>query len=137
MYWPQFSLKKNMVVTTNPQITPTKKYCRLYQLAHGAGHTLMLLAGPSANASAHADLHAALHQFAANSPLFETAVAPGIRRDLPAQNRYLEPAAADLLGLEGHTLVAVRPDGYIGLRSDRDHLRAVERYRNLVHTGHA
>jgi hypothetical protein len=35
------------------------------------------------------------------------------------------------------TLLAVRPDGYVGLRSDGDHLNALERYRALVCAGHA
>jgi hypothetical protein len=30
--------------------------------------------------------------------------------------------------MEGITLLAIRPDGYIGLRSDRNHLSALERY---------
>ena len=30
------------------------------------------------------------------------------------------------------TLLAVRSDGYVGMRADRDHLSAVERYRALV-----
>ena len=46
------------------------------------------------------------------------------------------PAAADALALQGTTVFAVRPDGYIGLRSDRDHLRALERYRTLIMSGH-
>ncbi len=116
---------------------PDAQSRRLYTLAHRAGHTLMLLAGPSANTSAHAGLRAAVNQFTTNSPLFETAIALSTRHDLPAQNGYLEPAAAVLLGLEGHTLLAVRPDGYIGLRSDRDHLNALTRYRNLIQTGHS
>jgi hypothetical protein len=32
---------------------------RLHQLAHRAGHTLMLMAGPTADASAHVELHIA------------------------------------------------------------------------------
>jgi hypothetical protein len=44
-------------------------------------------------------------------------------------------AAADLVSVEGITLLAVRPDGYIGLRADRDHLSALERYRAIVHVG--
>lgn len=46
----------------------------------------------------------------------------------------LAPASTDLLGVESITLLAMRPDGYIGLRSDKHHLAALERYRALVHT---
>jgi hypothetical protein len=35
------------------------------------------------------------------------------------------------------TLIAVRPDGYVGLRCDGDHLNALERYRGIVHSGRA
>jgi hypothetical protein len=95
----------------------------------------MLLAGPTADKPALVKLHAALQDFANDSPLFDAVVALSTRSDLPLQIGQLEPAAADLLGVEGITLLAMRPDGYIGLRSDRDHLTALECYRALVHTG--
>ena len=115
---------------------PDGQSCRLHQLAHRAGHTLLLLGGPTANNSTLTDLHAAAQKFASASPLFEAAIALGTRHNLSDQIGYLEPAAAGLLGVEGHTLLALRPDGYIGLRADRDHLNALERYHNLVQTGH-
>ena len=105
---------------------------RLHQLAHRAGHTLMLLAGPAAPGSALKDLYAALQDLATGSPLFEAAVVLGTHPDLPPQIGHLEPAAADLLGVEEITLLALRPDGYVGLRADRDHLNALERYRTLL-----
>jgi hypothetical protein len=40
----------------------------------------------------------------------------------------LDPAAAFQLGMEASTLLAIRPDGYIGLRCARDHLAALQRY---------
>jgi hypothetical protein len=33
------------------------------------------------------------------------------------------------------TLLAVRPDGYVGLRADDDHLAAVEHYDALLRDG--
>ncbi len=110
--------------------------CRLHELAQRAGHTLMLLAGPTGHDATFLDLHAALQEVATDSPLFEAAIALGPYPDLSARIGHLEPVAADLLGVEGKTLLAVRPDGYIGLRSDRDHLNALERYRTLVGTEH-
>jgi FAD binding domain len=110
--------------------------CGLHELAQREGHTLMLLAGPTAHGPAVVDLYAALQELATDSLLFEAAVAFGARRDLPVQIGHLEAAAADRLGVEAITVLAVRPDGYIGLRSDRDHLSALERYRSLVHAGH-
>jgi hypothetical protein len=95
----------------------------------------LLLAGPTANASTLTDLHAAAQKFATASPLFEAAIALATRRDLPGEIGHLEPDAAALLGVEGHTLLALRPDGYIGLRADTDHLSALEHYHTLVQTG--
>ncbi len=83
-----------------------------------------------------ADLLAALRDFVTDSRLFEATIAFGTRDERPDQIGQLELAAADLLGVEGITLLAVRPDGYIGLRADRDHVGALERYRALVHAGH-
>jgi 2-polyprenyl-6-methoxyphenol hydroxylase-like FAD-dependent oxidoreductase len=112
---------------------PDASPCGLHHLAHCAGHTLMLLAGPSANAPAFAALHAGLQKSAEASPIFETAVAAGNHRELPAGMTRLDPATAKLLGVDGITLLVVRPDNYIGLRADANHLAALARYRTLLH----
>jgi hypothetical protein len=83
-----------------------------------------------------ADLLAALQDFVTDESLFETAIAFATRGERPDQIGMIELAAADLLGVEGIVLLAVRPDGYVGLRTDRDHVHALERYRALVHAGH-
>ena len=111
---------------------PDRQECRLHELAHRAGHTLILLTGPAADASEVVDLHAALQRVAAESSVFEAAVGLSSVRDLSAAIGYLEPAAAALLGVQGSMLLAVRPDGYVGLRADQGHLGALERYRTLV-----
>jgi hypothetical protein len=110
--------------------------CRLHELAHCAGHTLMLLGGPTPNGPALVALHTVLQELTTGSPLFEAAIALSTHPDPPDQIGRLEPVGADHLGVQGTTLLAVRPDGFIGLRSDGDHLSALERYRRLVHTGH-
>jgi hypothetical protein len=45
------------------------------------------------------------------------------------------PLEADQLGIDGVRLLAMRPDGYVGLRSDQDHLREMQQYRTLIHAG--
>jgi len=109
---------------------------RLHELSRRTGHTLMLLAGANAHGSEVVNLYAALQELATDSLLFEAAIAVGTGPDLPGQIGQLEPVAANLLGVEGITVVAVRPDGYVGLRSDRDYLTAIEQYRTLVQAGH-
>jgi hypothetical protein len=110
---------------------------KLHGLAHRVGHTLLLLAGPGAHIPTLLDLHGALQKFTSDSLLFEAAVALGSDADLPAQIGRFEPGVSDLIGVEGITLLAVRPDGYIGLRADRDHLNALERYGALIGAGRA
>ncbi len=109
-----------------------RQACRLHEVAQRTGHTLLLLAGPTAHCREFLDLYTAMQELATGSPVFEAVFGLGTRPDLPVQIGQLEPAAAGLLGVDGITLLAVRPDGYIGLRSDRDHLNALERYRALI-----
>ncbi len=116
---------------------PDSRARRLHELAHRAGHTLMLLAGPSAHGPAVAELHGAVQNQVAASPLFETAVSLGSGSNLDGRIGRFAPVSAGLIGIQGTTLLAVRPDGYVGLRCDGDHLNALERYRALVSAGHA
>jgi 2-polyprenyl-6-methoxyphenol hydroxylase-like FAD-dependent oxidoreductase len=113
-----------------------KRSCQLHELVHRAGHTLMLLGGPTAHVPALMALQTAVQELTTNSPLFEAAIALSTQPEPPDQIGRLAPAGAVLLGVQGITLLVVRPDGHIGLRSDRDHLSAVEHYRKLIHTGH-
>jgi 2-polyprenyl-6-methoxyphenol hydroxylase-like FAD-dependent oxidoreductase len=122
---------------TIPVQPPGTEPCRLHELTHRAGHTLVLLSGGTLQGADLVDLLAALQQIATDSHLFETVVAFGTRHELPDRIGYLEPSASSTLGVQGITLLAVRPDGYVGMRSDRDHLSALERYRTLVRAGHA
>jgi 2-polyprenyl-6-methoxyphenol hydroxylase-like FAD-dependent oxidoreductase len=116
-----------------PETTPS----RLHALGQRTGNTLILLGGPAANLSTLLDLHAALQGLVKDSPLFETAVVLSSCANVPDPIGHFEPAAASHLGIGGSTLLAVRPDGYIGLRSDRDHLSALERYAAFIQTGHS
>jgi 2-polyprenyl-6-methoxyphenol hydroxylase-like FAD-dependent oxidoreductase len=116
-----------------PEATPS----RLHALGQRAGNTLILLGGPAANLSTLLDLHAALQGLVKDSPLFETAVVLSSCANVPDPIGHFEPAAASHLGIGGSTLLAVRPDGYIGLRSDRDHLSALARYAAFIQTGHS
>jgi 2-polyprenyl-6-methoxyphenol hydroxylase-like FAD-dependent oxidoreductase len=109
--------------------------CRMVELTQRAGHTLLLLAGPDANGPELIELAAALQEFTADSLLFETAFTLATRSDLPASIGHLGPIEAGLLEVNSITLLAVRPDGYIGLRSDRNHLRALKCYESLIMEG--
>jgi 2-polyprenyl-6-methoxyphenol hydroxylase-like FAD-dependent oxidoreductase len=118
------------------QVKRSDGHCRLDQLAHRAGHTLMLLGGQNADGPALAELYTALQELTTDSPLFEAAIVLTTQPERHAHIGRIEPFGADLLGIEGTTLLAVRPDGYIGLRSDGDHLSVLERYRKVLHGAH-
>ena len=104
----------------------------LHEVAQRPGHTLVLLGGAATDVAEFVELHVALRDFAGDSSLFEAAYAFGGHPDLPSDIGRFEDAASDMPGLEGTTLLAIRPDGYIGLRCDRDHLSALESYRRAV-----
>jgi hypothetical protein len=124
---PGYRLPDNVTVNW-PDTTP----CGLHHLAHQAGHTLMLLAGPVADARVLVDLRAALQKFAKDSPLFAETFAIATSIDAPVKVGRIDRSATDQLGIDGITLLAIRPDGYVGLRSDQDHLRALQHYCTLI-----
>jgi 2-polyprenyl-6-methoxyphenol hydroxylase-like FAD-dependent oxidoreductase len=81
-----------------------------------AGHTLVLIGDVTSDEFANV-LHA-MQNVVNGSGLFEAVLSLDVK---------------DVPGVRGSTvLLGVRPDGYIGMRSDRDHLAAVERYHTLV-----
>jgi hypothetical protein len=69
------------------------------------------------------------------SPLFAQTFAIATAADAPAKVGRIDGSAADQLGIDGITLLAVRPDGYVGLRSDQGHLRALQHYCTRIHEG--
>jgi hypothetical protein len=120
---------------TIPVLRPDGQPGRLHESIHHDRHTLVLLGGLAVNVPAFADLHATLKKTVASSFLFDESIAFGSHADLPDHIGRLEPGADDLLGVDGITLLVIRPDGYIGLRSDRGHLEALEAYRRRICAG--
>jgi 2-polyprenyl-6-methoxyphenol hydroxylase-like FAD-dependent oxidoreductase len=112
-----------------------KPQCRLVELTQRPGHTLLLLAGPAANAAELVELDAALQQLTDDPCLFEAAFTFATESDLPAHVGQIGHIEAALLDVNAITLLAVRPDGYIGLRSDKDHLNALDHYQSLILEG--
>jgi len=102
--------------------------CGLHQLAHRPGHTVLVLGGPTADVHELTRLLTLLQALVGSSPVFETAVALSASPTSPEQVGRLDAAGAEALGVEGVSVLVVRPDGYIGLRADQDHLAALTRY---------
>ena len=107
----------------------------LHALGHRAGSTLMLLGGPGADPMALSALNGALQEHVKRSAMFEAAVALTAGDCVSDSIGQFDSTAAAKLGMEGSTLLAIRPDGYVGLRADRDHLVALDRYSTFFQTG--
>jgi len=108
---------------------------RLHELTHRAGHTLLLIGGVATQARELEKVFSDIQELIIDSTLIEAAFAFTSREGLPDRIRRIAREAAEMLGVERITLFAVRPDGYVGMRSDRDHADALERYRALIQTG--
>ncbi len=114
---------------------------KLHTHGHRADHSLILLGGPAASHESLAKLHADLSQALAAHPIFESVAAFSTSTTPPSSNvsniGHISADAAALLGIDGITLFVLRPDAYIGLRADRDHLAALDRYARVVKSGHS
>ncbi len=93
----------------------------LRQHVHRAGHTVLVVGAPTVASAALTALSTAVVADNTDSPLFEATMAEA-----------LDAATAELLGVDGLTLLAVRPDGYVGLRADVDHVAALADYRRRI-----
>jgi 2-polyprenyl-6-methoxyphenol hydroxylase-like FAD-dependent oxidoreductase len=82
------------------------------------GHTLVLAGDATAEDSEFASLLDVLRKIVSGSRVFE-AIVPLSANSVPG-------------GRGSTSLSVVRPDGYVGMRSERDHLAALERYHELV-----
>ena len=79
---------------------------RLHELTHRPGHTLLVLGGPRADPTR------------VNALVTELDAAAGT----------MDEAVAAQLGVVDLTVLAVRPDRYVGLRDDRGDPRVVAEY---------
>ncbi|EDY39582.1 monooxygenase [Cyanobium sp. PCC 7001] len=103
---------------TTIRLSPEQGGCHLHTLTQRPEHTLVLLGSADRDRGGFDSLRAQLETRAARSALPQTVVA-------------LRPGPTPPAGA-GLTLLAVRPDGFIGLRAEREHLRALDHYERLV-----
>lgn len=106
--------------------------CMLHELANRAGHTALLIGGlPDALARVDKLLGAESRA----SAVIETIVVITAGSDAHGPYARIAPAAAEELGIGELTLLVVRPDGHIGLRSDRNHVGDLAAYQRLLVSG--
>jgi 2-polyprenyl-6-methoxyphenol hydroxylase-like FAD-dependent oxidoreductase len=101
--------------------------CMLHQLTNRAGHSALVIGGFAVPVGAIARLDSSLRARGGAS-VIEATVVLTARPDDGHLCARIASAAADLLGLDGITLLVIRPDGHVGLRADRDHLEALAAY---------
>ena len=116
---------------TEPVQTPAGESSALHELTHRSGHTLLVLGGPDATAAEVAELAASLEADHADSPLVSAIAGLTTRGGDPRIGRMAE-SVAEQLGVRGVTVLAVRPDRYVGLRHDGADPGAVGRYLEAV-----
>ncbi len=97
----------------------------LHQLTHRRGHTLIVLGGPQADPSQVGDLVAELE--GPSDAAVDAVVGLSTRPGGPEVGRIDESVAAQL-GVVGVTVLAIRPDRYIGFRDDSGDPRPVAAY---------
>jgi len=104
---------------------------RLQVLAQRPGHTLLLISR-GGEAEELAPLFAELEATAYASGLFDGAFALSTEPGAVAAFGEIDPGSADRLGAGEATLLAVRPDGHVGLRADASHAAELARYVELL-----
>jgi 2-polyprenyl-6-methoxyphenol hydroxylase-like FAD-dependent oxidoreductase len=106
--------------------------CRLHELANRAGHTALLIGGSSIHMEALARIDNFIRAESLASVIIEEIVLITVGSDAQSPYARVTPTAAEQLGIGDITLLVVRPDGHIGLRSDRNHVEDLMAYQQLL-----
>ena len=99
----------------------------LHELTRRPEHTLLVLGGPGADAGEVGELTETLAAMYARSPVVGAVVGLAADPADPAIGRMDADVAAQL-GIDDITVLAVRPDRYVGLRLDRADAAGVAEY---------
>ena len=89
----------------------------LHRQTHRANHTLLVLGGPEAEEQEIIDTKGILDATVAGSPMVD-AVLGFCLKPSTADIGQMDPMVAEQLGITRLTVLAIRPDRYVGLRSD-------------------
>ncbi len=109
--------------------------CMLHELANHAGHTALLIGGSSSHTEALAPIDDVIRAQSLASIIIEEIVVIAAGSDDRSRYARITPTAAEQLGIGEITLLVIRPDGHIGLRSDRNHVEDIAAYQQLLVSG--
>ena len=107
----------------------------LHELANRAGHTALLIGGSSIRTEALARVDNSIRAQSLASAIIEEIVVISAGSDDQSPYARVTPTAAEQLGIGEISLLVIRPDGHIGLRSDRNHLDDLTAYQQLLVSG--
>lgn len=116
---------------TIPVFLANTKQAFLHELTNRVGHTAVLVARSNVRKEEFARLCAWVTAAIEPSLIDEPVVIATDAED-PQQPARLDAVTADRLGIEHVSLFAIRPDGYLGLRADQDHVAALRTYQKLL-----
>ena len=102
---------------TETPVTIAGNELPLHQLAHRAGHTVLVLGGPLADAPDVVAVLREVERQVAGSDLVEAVFAFAVEPQNGAVGRLPLPTA-EQLELGGVSVLAIRPDRYVGFRAD-------------------
>jgi 2-polyprenyl-6-methoxyphenol hydroxylase-like FAD-dependent oxidoreductase len=116
----------NTVEVTRPDGRPGF----LHELLGVTGHTVLLVGGPGTPVDELASLEDRLSGVIDRSLVERALVATA--GETAGRWTQLDGRSVGELGVAGVTLFVVRPDRHVGARADRDHVRALVRYQQLL-----
>ena len=109
--------------------------CMLHELANRAGHTALLIGGSTIHTEALARVDDLIRAQSLASAIIEAIVVIAAGAGDQSPYARVTPTAAEQLGIGEITLLVIRPDGHIGLRSDRNHVDDLTAYQQLLVSG--
>ncbi|TWT40036.1 Pentachlorophenol 4-monooxygenase [Thalassoglobus neptunius] len=104
---------------------------KLHEFTHRTGHTVLLLGRSSEQHETLAELNASIRSWG-ETPIIEAIFVLSTQPDPEKIDAQVTPSDAESLGVQGVTLLVIRPDGHIGLRADDHHLASLQEYQALL-----
>jgi 2-polyprenyl-6-methoxyphenol hydroxylase-like FAD-dependent oxidoreductase len=109
--------------------------CMLHELANRSGHTALLIGGPSVQTEVLARVDKLMRAQSHASVVIEEIAAIGTGVGAQGPYAWITPTAAGQLGISEIALFVIRPDGHVGLRSDRNLMDDLTAYQRLLVSG--
>ncbi len=101
--------------------------CALHELTHGLRHTVLVIGGKSTPGKVIVGLVSELRGLCRGSAIIDSVIGLCVH-PVGGQTGRIDEEIADQLGITTTTILAIRPDRFVGLRHDGVDCRAVSQY---------